>query len=75
MDERDSINVRETLRTQGWIVIESEISALIGADIDRIRNIPIDGKTAEEIGTEYLSLRRHVDGLLDVLNAIHKHEQ
>lgn len=75
MSDQDSIDVREMMRSPGWAVVERDLQDLILADTDRIRSIDVDGKTAQDIGTEYLHARRHVDGLLDALSTVLKHEQ
>lgn len=74
-DERTPIEVREMMRTPGWVAVVSDVHGLIRADEERISTMEIDGRSPEDVGAEYIALRRHADGLRDALAQANKYNE
>jgi len=71
--------IQELERCQGWTIITSRIKEEVLQCLHELRQIDLDGRSLENIGSEYISRIQKVNGLervLEIVNEIKEaHEQ
>jgi hypothetical protein len=60
----------EMARTAGWKWLESKIQQEIAIELRELREMDVEGKTAEQIASEYLQHRANANAFEKILNMV-----
>ena len=60
----------EMVRTAGWKWLESKIQQEIAIELRELREMDVEGKTAEQIASEYLQHRANANAFEKILNMV-----
>lgn len=66
----EGLAIKELKRQSGWGILENKIQDRIDNAVTDMRNIELENRTLQDIGAEYVSKAKLIDGLNQVFEII-----